>query len=401
MEALRQSTPMAELKARWQKLQKHLCKKDIQGALILQNTDLFYFSGTIQQANLYIPAQGDPVLMVRKDADRARTESAIEHIVEFSSPRQIPKIIREHSLRMPARLGMELDVLPANLYFNFSRLFGDSVITDISHAIRMIRAVKSDYEIEKIRTAARMSDKLAGCVPDLLKEGMPEVELAGEIEAEARKMGHQGIVRMRLWGSELFYGHIMAGPAAAVSSYLSSPTGGTGMNAAIAQGSGMRPVKKNEPVLVDMVFTHEGYNSDHARIFSIGPLAEDLVSAHQVMIDIQESVKKAATPGTPAGDLYELALAMAQDKGLGDYFMGAAKRRISFVGHGIGLELDEYPFLARGQNLILQPGMIIALEPKVVFPEKGVVGIENTHLVTENGLEQLAAFRQEIIQVEG
>jgi Xaa-Pro aminopeptidase len=81
--------------------------------------------------------------------------------------------------------------------------------------------------------------------------------------------------------------------------------------------------------------------------------------------------------------------------------MGAAKRRISFVGHGIGLELDEYPFLARGQNLILQPGMIIALEPKVVFPEKGVVGIENTHLVTENGLEQLAAFRQEIIQVEG
>ncbi|MBA2881081.1 Xaa-Pro aminopeptidase [Desulfosalsimonas propionicica] len=390
------STPPEELHARVRKLQQHLQEKQLQGALILQKADLFYFSGTIQQAHLFIPAEGEAVLMVRKDIERARAESALSQVVSLSSPKQIPEILGRHGIDRPARLGMELDVLPANLYFNFIRLFENAEITDISTAIRMIRAVKSDYEIDKIRTAARFSDRLAACVPDLLKEGIPEVELAGRIEAEARKMGHQGIVRMRLWGAELFYGHVMAGSAAAVPSYLSSPTGGAGVNAYVAQGAGMRPVGRNEPVLVDMVFAFEGYNSDHARIYSIGELPADLTAAHQVMRDIQEAVKKAALPGTAAGDLYELALNMAEDKGLGDCFMGTGAQRIRFVGHGIGLELDEFPFLARGQKLALEPGMIIALEPKVIFPEKGVVGIENTHVVTQNGLEQLGEYPEEI-----
>ncbi|MFO7861548.1 MAG: Xaa-Pro peptidase family protein [Desulfosalsimonas sp.] len=399
MDTFARSTPPDELYARVRKLQQHLQEKQIQGALILQNADLFYFSGTIQQAHLFIPAEGEAVLMVRKDIERARAESALNQVVSLSSPKQIPDILGRHGIDLPTRLGMELDVLPANLYFNFTRLFENTEITDISVAIRMIRAVKSDYEIEKIRTAAKFSDRLAACVPDLLKEGISEVELAGRIEAEARKMGHQGIVRMRLWGAELFYGHVMAGPAAAVPSYLSSPTGGAGVNASVAQGAGMRPVGRNEPVLVDMVFAFEGYNSDHARIYSMGELPGDLTAAHQVMLDIQEAVKKAALPGTAAGDLYELALNMTEDKGLGDYFMGTGEQRIRFVGHGIGLELDEFPFLARGQNLALEPGMIIALEPKVIFPKKGVVGIENTHVVTQNGLKQLGGYPEEITVV--
>lgn len=388
-----------ELRTRCENLRHRMRRQDIEGALILQNTDLFYFAGTIQQASLYIPAEGEPLLMVRKDIDRARAESPIERVTAFSSPRQIPEILVRHGLRVPKRLGMELDVLPANLYFNFTRLFDRAEITDISPAVRRIRAVKSPYEIGKIRTAAGFSDRLAACVPELLREGIPEVELAGRIEAEARKMGHPGIVRMRLWGAELFYGHVMAGPSAAVPSYLSSPTGGTGVNAAVAQGAGIRPVGRNEPVLVDMVFSVEGYNSDHARIFAIGDLPGDLEAAHRVMLDIQAAIKKAAVPGTAAGDLYELGLEMAAGKGLDPYFMGVGEQRIQFVGHGIGLELDEFPFLARGQKMPLEAGMIIALEPKVVFPGKGVVGIENTHVVTENGLEQLGAYREDIIVV--
>ncbi|MFP4159019.1 MAG: M24 family metallopeptidase [Desulfobacterales bacterium] len=396
METRHRYTPLSELNARCEKLRRHLKQKDIGGALIVQNADLFYFSGTAQQANLYIPAEGEPLLMVRKDFERARAESALERVVSFSSPKQIPGIMRDHGISVPKKLGMELDVVPANLYFSFARLFEGTEITDASTAIRMIRAVKSEYEIGLIREAAGLSDKLAASVPGFLRQGIPEVELAGRIEAEARKMGHQGIVRMRLWGSELFYGHVMAGPSAAVPSYLSSPTGGAGVNPAIAQGAGMRPVGRNEPVLVDMVFAADGYNSDHARIYCIGKPPADLFAAHQVMLDIQEAVKKAAAPGTPAGDLYELALGMADEKGLADYFMGVGEQRIRFVGHGIGLELDEFPFLARGQKMPLEEGMIIALEPKVIIPGKGVVGIENTHVVTENGLEQLGEYNEGI-----
>ncbi len=392
-------TPPDELQARWQKLQAYMQEEAIDGALILQNADLFYFSGTIQQGQLYIPARGNPVLMIRKDFERARTESALPQVVSFSGPRELPKILGQHGIAVPGRLGLELDVLPANQYLKYIDLLEKTRIIDISHAIRMVRAVKSDYEIGLIRKAAHYSDRLAEAVPSILKEGITEIELAGRIEAEARKWGHQGLVRMRLFGAELFYGHVMAGATAAEPSYLASPTGGAGVNAAMAQGSSLRPIRRHEPVLVDLVFVLDGYLSDHTRIFSVGELPEDLVAAHNAMIAVQDTIKQAALPGTEAGDLYELALSKAKAYGLDEYFMGTGEQRIRFVGHGIGLELDEFPFLARGQKLPLEAGMIIALEPKVIFPGRGVVGIENTHVVTQEGLSQLGRFQESIVVV--
>ncbi len=392
-------TPFVELTARREKLQAHLQQEGIDGALIVQNTDLFYFSGTIQQGQLYIPAEGEPVLMVRKDIARARTESALPNIIQFSRSKELLDILTQYGISVPGTLGMELDVLPTNQYFSFSRLLENTRIVDISGTIRMARAVKSDYEVGLIRRAAGFSDKLAAAVPAILKEGMSEIELAGRIEAEARKMGHQGIVRMRMFGGELFYGHVMAGATAAAPSYLSSPTGGEGVTPAIAQGSSLRPISRNEPVLVDLVFATDGYISDHTRIFSIGGLPEDLKAAHHAMLEVQAAVKSAAVPGAAAGALYDLALETAEAHGLGDYLMGVGDQRIRFVGHGVGLELDEFPFLAKGQKLKLEAGMVIALEPKCIFPGKGVVGIENTHVVTENGLEQLGEFEEDIVEL--
>jgi Xaa-Pro aminopeptidase len=392
-------TPRSEIDDRIAKLQAALQDQGMDGALMLQNTDLFYFSGTIQQAHLYVPAQGRALLMVRKSLARARGESPLENILALKSPRQIPEMIRENDLKPPAVLGMELDVLPANNFFMYQKIFAESQIKDISIPIRMIRAVKSDYELDLIRQAAAFSDQVAAAMPNLLQEGMTEVELAGRVEAEARRLGHQGIVRMRLWGAELFYGHLMAGASAAVPSYLASPTGGASVSAAVAQGAGFHKIKRNEPVLLDYVFAWQGYISDHTRIYCIGRPPEKLERAHAGMLEIQEEIKAMATPGTPAGDLYAAAVEMAQNKGLGDNFMGAGSDRIRFIGHGVGLELDEFPFLAKGQETKLEEGMVIALEPKMIFPEKGVVGIENTHVVTAKGLSQLTHAEQQIVSV--
>jgi Xaa-Pro aminopeptidase len=393
------TTPRSEIDARIHNLQAALQEAGIDGALILQNTDLFYFSGTIQQAHLYIPAKGQPLLMVRKSLVRAREESPLPTVTALKSPKQLPDLIRESGLRLPAVLGMELDVMPANNYFSYQQLFAESQIKDISPVIRMIRAVKSAYEIDLIRHAAACSDQVAGDMPNLLKAGMTEIELAGKVEARARRLGHQGIVRMRLWGAELFYGHLMAGPSAAVPSYLASPTGGTSVSAAVAQGAGFRKIRRNEPVLLDYVFAWQGYISDHTRIFCVGRAPQELIDAHAHMLDLQERIKTMATPGTPAGNLYTVAVDMATKRGLGDYFMGAGEDRIRFIGHGVGLELDEFPFLAKGQQTELKEGMVVALEPKLIFPGKGVVGIENTHVVTPNGLEQLTQADQQIVCV--
>ncbi len=390
------STPAKELQERITRLQNILQEKEVGGSLVIQKTDLFYFSGTSQQGWLYIPAEGKPLLMIFKEFDRARAESPLEQVVSLVSPKKIPEVLAEGGYELPMILGMELDVLPVNLYTQYQKIFSQTKIVDVSLDIRLIRAVKSPYEIDYIRQAANYSDQVAAKVVDFLEVGKSEVALAGELEGYARSLGHQGIVRMRLWGSELFYGHLLSGPAAAVPSYLASPTGGTGVSPLIGQGAGFKTIERDETILFDYVFGWKGYLSDHTRIFCIGRLPDELIKAHDIMLKIQEKTKTIALPGAVTGDIYEQMISLADDVGIGENFMGAGDRKIRFTGHGIGLELDEFPFLAKGQKMTLEKGMIIALEPKAVLPGKGVVGIENTHVVTEQGLEPLTKISDNI-----
>jgi Xaa-Pro aminopeptidase len=380
------NTPQAEVDQRIEKLRKQLEENNIGAALIVQRADLLYFAGSIQEAHLYVPVDDEPILMVFKSLDRAMAESSLSRIVPLASPKAVPVVLNQCGYKVPAVMGMELDVLPANLYFTYQKVFEEKNLVDISHLIRLVRAIKSRYEIDLMRRAAEGSDQVAAHVPELLREGMTELELAGKVEAEARKLGHQGIVRMRYWGGE-------------VPSFTRSPTGGSGASPAVAQGPGFRPIQRHEPVMLDYVFALNGYYSDHTRIFSIGEPADELVAAHTAMLDVQALIKKEAKPGVKSGDIYELAIGRTSTLGYDKYFMGVGDERIRFVGHGIGIELDEYPFLASGQTLELQENMTLALEPKLIFPGKGVVGIENTHRVTEDGLEQFGQFQDEIFVI--
>ena len=391
------NTPGSELEQRIKNLQSHLNQNGIDAALIAQRVDLLYFSGTFQQAVLYIPADGDPILMVNKNTERAGAESNLATIVHLDSPKHIPDIIKAKGYDMPKNLGLELDVLPTNMFFNYQRVFTGIQIKDISYPIRLLRAVKSSHELGIMRRAAELSDQVAAWVPSVLREGATELELAGLIEAEARRLGHQGAIRMRLWGSEMFYGHLLSGPSGAVPSYLSSPTGGSGAGPAMAQGPGFKTIRRHEPLMVDYVFAYNGYLSDHSRIYALGALPQELLDAHAAMLQVQEMIKKFAVPDTNSGAIYEKALERTVELGYEKYFMGTGAERVRFVGHGIGLEVDEFPFLAAGQKLKLKEGMTIALEPKLIFPGQGVVGIENTHVVTRDGLEQFGKFPEEVV----
>ncbi len=399
MKSITATVPAKEISSHIANLQKKLAQSELDGALILQKADLFYFSGTIQDAHLYIPVEGKPLLMVYKSHTRAQMESPVEQVIPLKSPKMLLQMIADHGTPIPKTIGMELDVVPTNHFMRYQKMLHPVTITDISHAIRLVRAIKSSWEIEQIATAASFSDQLAAALPNLLEPNDTELALAGKIEALARKLGHQGIVRMRLWGSEMFYGHLMAGPDAATPSFLASPTGGVGVSAAVAQSASHRPIKENEPILLDYVFIHNGYASDHTRVFVKGRLPDHLLKAHDVMLKIEATLKKTALPGSVAGDIYDKAVAMAAEAGLADYFMGAGKQRIRFVGHGVGLELDEYPFLAKGQQMRLEEGMVIALEPKAIIPDYGVVGIENTHLVTADGLKPFGKYPVEITTI--
>ena len=195
---------------------------------------------------------------------------------------------------------------------------------------------------------------------------------------------------------ESVYGHIIAGGAGTLPGNSPGPTAGTGPGPFLSQGSGNNPINPNEPLMVDYSSNFNGYISDQARIYSIGRIAPELERAHDIMLMIQDRIIKEARPGKRAEELYRLAVEIAERHGLGDVFMGHPEP-VPFVAHGVGLELDEWPLIGRDSPHIMEEGMVLALEPKCIFPGKGVVGVENTFLVTKTGLEKINSYPDNII----
>ncbi len=387
-------TPHVELQGRIRKLQEAMRKDQISGALIVQRADLFYFSGTGQNAHLFVPSEGGPTLVVKKSMARAEYESPLEKIVPFEGWDKLAELVSE-AVPAGSRVGLEADVLPANLYFRYQKLFNDYELVDISLPIRKIRAIKSGYEIGIMQEAAMISESVCNQAKEVIRAGLTEVELAGLLELHARTLGHQGAVRMRGFNQELYYGHILAGENAATISFFDGPTGGSGLNPSFPQGAGTGIIKHNEPILVDFVSVLDGYMVDQTRIFCLGEPPLHLQEAYNSAVLIRDELAKMGKPGVDGSKLYEKAEEMAREAGLANHFMGYAEK-VRFVGHGVGLELDELPVIAGGLEQTLEKGMVIAIEPKFVFPGEGTVGIEDTFVVNDTRLKQLTTFSDQL-----
>jgi len=382
-------TPKDELHSRIKALQRGMASEAIDGALIVQNVDLFYFTGTVQQAYLFIPSAGDPIFFVRKNPERVRQESALDTIIPLHSPRDLPKQLADHGYGRIHRLGMELDVLPVNQYFLYKNAIKPGEIVDIWPLIQVVRAIKSEYEIGIMREAAVLSDFMVETCRNNLKEGLTDIELAAIVEAAARARGHHGFVRTRTFNQEVYWGHLISGPDAAELSFVNGTTGGRGLSNAFPQGSGWRTIGRHEPVIFDLCAVMYGYHIDQTRTLSIGVLPDKLDKAYNVALEIEHELGTMIYPDVTVGELYGKAKHMAESHQLGEHFMGYGKQQIGYCGHGIGLELDEFPVVAKGQNVVLSPGMVIAVEPKFHFPGEGVVGVEDTFVVIDEGREKL------------
>ena len=381
----------SEIYGRINRFRNRLSEYHLDGALIVEKTDLFYLSGTKQDGHLFISVENDPRLMVRRDFERAVSESPIEEILPMKGFSELPHLLWEGNQNFPRRMGLEMDILPAKRFFLYQKLFPDTELVDISGLIRETRMVKSEYEIDGIRAAAEMADGMYEKVPQFLETAQTELELSIMVEVYYRKRGHPGIVPTRGFNLDTIYGHIMSGEDAALASTSPGPTGGRGLGPFYSQGAGMGKIKTHSPILIDYCANLKGYVSDSTRIFSLGNLKGLLERAHGVMLEVQETLMRLGVPGARAKDLYQAALDIVEKAGLSRGFMGIPQG-VPFVGHGIGLELDEWPVIGKGAETILEKGMVIAMEPKMVFPGEGVVGIENTLLVTEKGLEKINRF---------
>lgn len=389
--------PKSELEARTSNLQKEIGREGIDGAFILQLADKFYFSGTVQDGVIFIPHQGKPVFMVRKSLERAHEESCLDNIIQYGSYREMKDILSEFGYNKIKKIGLELDVMPFSVYGRVSRALPNVEFQNISKAITDVRMVKSPWELDVIKGAGNILVKAIESVPDIVEEGMSEIELSAEIERIMRLNGHQGVVRMRRWNQESFFGLVLSGESGAVSNYMDAPLGGLGPNPAAPRGASYKTIKCNEPIIVDIVGGYNGYLADCTRVFVIGKLEERLVEAYETCIEIQNVVSEMLKEGVNLREVYEEAINIAEKSGFEDHFMGVSGSKARFIGHGIGLELDEPPVIAENHDFYLDSSTTLALEPKMIFPGKGAVGVENTWACGKGKPRNLTELSEEIV----
>ena len=380
------SVPANEIARRLTAFRAALVEASIDAALIVEATDLIYLTGVMADAHLLVPANDDPILLVRRSLERVQAESPLEDVRPFRSFKELPPLIAELGAK---RVGLELDVLPAGQYLRYRDLLPDVDLVDVSMALAGVRAVKSTWELAMISKAAEQVAAAFAAAPALVAEQSTDHAIQIELEHLMRQAGHQGPLRFRGLNGQMFYGAVLAGPDGAVAPWADTPLGGPGPSAAVGKGPGGWEIRDGDSVTVDLVGGWEGYLADATRTFFRGTpnplLAEALAVCETILTELEELMR----PGVTAEDLYLRGLELATEAGFGDHWMGHGPGRVRFVGHGVGLEINERPFLAQGFSAPLEFGNVIAVEPKLVFPGVGAVGVENTYVVDRDGPVQL------------
>lgn len=385
--------PREEASLRIDRLHKAMAGAGLDGLLVADNADIFYLTGRVYAGFAYIPAGMAPLWFVRRPV-----ELEGDGVVYIRKPEDMASHIVAAGLAMPRRLGLELDILSFNQAERLRSVFPGAECVDATPMMRSMRAVKTDFEVEQMRLSGLKHEQVYRKIPKLYRVGMTDVELQVEIERISRLEGCLGVFRISGQSMEIYMGNVLAGRNADVPAPYDFAMGGRGLDPSIPGGAAGEEIKEHNAVMVDLNGNFTGYMTDMTRVFAVGSLPQEAVDAHQCSIDICRAFEREARPGVEARTLYEMCADMARERGLERYFMGH-RQHAGFVGHGVGIEVNEWPVIAPRSRQILERNNTIALEPKFVIPEVGAVGIENTYVIEDTGARSLTNAPEEIVQL--
>lgn len=365
---------------------------DADALLLGDNATLYYLTGRVFAGYIYLPLQGSPIFFVRRPVGLEG-----ENVVYIRKPEQISEILGPEN--MPSSIGLELDVTSYSETERLRSVFPQSALVNASTAIQTARAVKTPREIEQITLSGVKQERVYRRVPHLYHEGMTDLELQVEIERISRLEGCLGQFRISGNSMELYMGNILTGENADTPTPYDFAMGGEGLDPSLPVGCNGSIIRPTDSVMVDVNGNYTGYMTDMTRTYAVQRLAENAIRAHQCSIDICHRLARDGRPGVKTKDLFETAENMAREAGLYDYFMGH-RQKAGFVGHGVGIEINERPVIAPRSRDILTKGNVIAIEPKFVIPGTGAVGIENTYVVESGGMRCLTNAPEEITYFE-
>ncbi len=388
-----QYPPQEDLKIRWSKIQKMLKSAEADACLIASSVNIYYMTGQIFTGFVYLPQEGNPLYFVQRPFHLKG-----ENVVCIRKPEDIPALLTAMHRQLPSVLFLEADQISYNEFLRLKNVFNPKSVGNVTPFLRKARMIKTSWEIEQMRISAKQHIEVYQSISSVFREGMKDFEFQYEIERLMRKSGSLGVFRTFGNNMDIFMGSLLTGKNAESPSPFDFALGGAGLNPCLPIGASGESIRKGQSVMIDMVGNYTAYLTDMTRVYAYGDLPDFAYKAHHVSIRMHECFMKEGKPGVACADIYNRTMQMAEESGFSANFMGTVQQA-KFVGHGVGLEINEPPVLMGRSKDVLEVGMTIAYEPKFVFPEVGAVGIENTFLVTESGLEKLTLFEEEIIRL--
>lgn len=402
-----ETLPLAECEARHARVRELLAwlQPEAHGLLLSDKVHIYYLTGCLGTGLFWLPREGEPVLLLRKGVERARVESPLSHILPFVSYREIPSLTHDAGSPLGEVLAVDKDNFSWTMAEMLQKRVPNACFVAADGIMNRARSVKSPFEQERMRTCGEIHAEVYDLVlPELFEAGMSEQELACVYISEVMARGCDGMCRMRSHGEEMFFGYASTGTSGLYPTPYNGPLGCRGLHPAVPfLGSRDRVWEKNRCLSLDMGCQKYGYHTDRTQVYWSGhpsTIPAKLVSAQKICRDILCSTLDLMRPGVTPQELWNNALEMAKKSNVRESFMGLGRDQVPFLGHGIGLALDEWPALARSFNDPLEEGMAIALEPKISVPGLGMVGIEHTYLVQADGPEPLTGTQMDIICLE-
>ena len=398
--------PAQEIARRQDAVRTHLqtVAPDAGGILVFSRLNIYYLTGTFGQGVLWLPLSGEPVLMLRKGVNRAELEATGARIVPFKSYSELPGICADAGTPFTRTIAAVMAGLTWQLGNLLAAKLKEYAIVPGDHAVALAKMVKSEFELEIMRRCgARHHKCLHDILPSRIHPGMTEREISHKAWEVFFSEGHMGVLRMQAHGEECFLGHVAAGDSGNYPSSFNGPLGLRGEHPASAlMGNAATIWKVGEPLMLDIGFQLEGYHTDKTQAYFGGPestIPDHVRKAHDFCVAMQDWVCANAKPGVTPSELYAYCIDQAQKQGFDDGFMGLDENKVPFIGHGIGLTIDEFPPVAAGFDIPLQKGMTLAIEPKQGVRGVAMVGVENTFEITETGARCITGDTYEMVPV--
>lgn len=383
--------PLAEQESRTRRLQKLLIRTIPQasGMLVFARLSIYYLTGSWVNGLVWVPRDGEPVLLCRKGIERARLDSPMAHMGEYRSFGQVQTMLQDLGVPLGNTVAVDMAGLPWSLGRSLQKHLDPITLVAGDHVLAKTRAVKSPWELGKMRRAGELHNHcLSHILPHHLHPGMNEREISLKIWDVFMAHGHSGMMRMEHFGEEIFLGHVAAGDSGNYPSVFNGPVGLRGVHPVIPHMGDANTVwQRHDPLTLDCGFCLDGYHSDKTQVYWDKDVAipDQARKAQEFCLEIQTWIAERLRPGAIPSQLFAACWQRAEDEGHMEGFMGLGKNKVRFIGHGIGLAIDEYPVIARGFDEPLEEGMTMALEPKIGIAGLGMVGVENTFEITPQG----------------